>query len=1104
MFRAIPLNGRGSLTSLWGLFWILVCLHQLYYGWFMVRSSFVPYVMDGNETFSVWWHAHNLYTFSFWKSFGLTDEAFSFNEASHPFFHTHQGNMPRMFGVLIYALGARTVEAQVLVTTLIIGNLTLFFCYASIAKITRPLIAFVFCLFLFSDYLLYAQWHVVTYRVWYGFLFFGTMFAVASTTQEDRVWPYVLLGVLFFLLFYFELVFAGYVSIVAGFLGLWLHWGWPGRIAKQYSVQVMGIVAGVGLLFVQLLLALGFDVIKTDFSTTFLARNAAVAGASVDSIGAFFQNHNIAFWMNFRDGASLRTTDAFVRSIGTSVFQIWTPAFYILVIAPFIGIIISFFEARSKERSESASLVPIAPPLHESVRIQRLNGLPFFGPSGILALCAGAALVSGIGLVILEMFKSGLLFGVPSTATLSDWRWLFAAAMNVPFMAIFVAYFLRALAVKTLLRPAYLLLFLLTVLSTAALLFEVSLPAELIRNLTIDFDLTLPFVLAALAMSAAALVFAYFIAPDRLPAFRGTMACTLTALVLVKNPALFDQNYSDVWLELFQNWKVRGGIRAAALLTAGAGIAIAYFGARRSLGPIWRIAVARALALFFMCLAGYTMIYIFSPGYVLSGYAERLAPFAIFFVVFIPAIAACATLIAGRRCWLWSLNNGGRETTRFVGRAVIPTCLVFALTTIFLFWVRVQTYYASILPPNHLAFAKSLSLPPFKGMSFAVNNYSAVVAYYAHNWASMDMLLAKPMFDPLDGKYRRLTNRKFVWFADWNSNAEYQEPKYYACMKTPSFDSALALRDPKRFGHRFAFCDSEATAWESSPFNDRVVARDHLPARFWSVVSLGAARPILDDISVLVRSLGGKWAIDDKLAVKFSPGHPVTSKVVELLVGSKTSCDSTADDLKAVQTKTDDSSFTLPLNFVGSFRLRVKVGSDAGESDWKSSALMTLRPDSAGAAPLLHRCGAILADGPFTSSGLSSPAAGWGDPEPWGVWTLGPYASLRPIPVPRAADSDLVLDADVRAFLPGQGKMQRVAVFANGTGVAKWTFSEADAERALTVRIPKSVMTGHSALSLSFEISDPASPASLGLSADRRALGFGIKRLTIKEVEPGS
>ena len=130
--------------------------------------------------------------------------------------------MPRLFGFLIYALGARTVEAQVLITTLIIGNLTLFFCYASIAKISRPIIAFIFCLFLFSDYLLYAQWHVVTYRVWYGFLFFGTLFAISSAAQPGRIWPYLLLGVLFFLLFYFELVFAAYISVLCGIFASFL------------------------------------------------------------------------------------------------------------------------------------------------------------------------------------------------------------------------------------------------------------------------------------------------------------------------------------------------------------------------------------------------------------------------------------------------------------------------------------------------------------------------------------------------------------------------------------------------------------------------------------------------------------------------------------------------------------------------------------------------------------------------------------------------------------------------------------------------------------------------------------------------------------------
>lgn len=85
--------------------------------------------------------------------------------------------------------------------------------------------------------------------------------------------------------------------------------------------------------------------------------------------------------------------------------------------------------------------------------------------------------------------------------------------------------------------------------------------------------------------------------------------------------------------------------------------------------------------------------------------------------------------------------------------------------------------------------------------------------------------------------------------------------------------------------------------------------------------------------------------------------------------------------------------------------------------------------------------------------------------------------------------------------MPGQGRKLNVDVFANGTKVANWTFSEVDSDRTVTARIPKSVMTGRATLSLSFDISDPVSPSSVGMSADSRALGIGLRRLTIKEIE---
>ena len=266
---------------------------------------------------------------------------------------------------------------------------------------------------------------------------------------------------------------------------------------------------------------------------------------------------------------------------------------------------------------------------------------------------------------------------------------------------------------------------------------------KLVRALTVSSDLALPPELIVLSMSMAGLAIGYFFAPSLLPVLRCTMACTLIALALAKNPALFNQNYNEVWLPLFQDRMVRIVVRAAVLVTAATGLAVAFFGARQSFGLIWKTAIARALALFLVCLAGYVAVYVLSPGYVLSGYAERLAPFAIFFLVFIPTVAVCALSVAGHRCWTWFLSS--ESQTRWVaGRIVVPMCVVFAIATTFLLWTRVQTYYASVFPPNHAAFAKSLSLPPFAGSSFGVNNYAAVVAYYTKNWAYIDGLLATP------------------------------------------------------------------------------------------------------------------------------------------------------------------------------------------------------------------------------------------------------------------------------------------------------------------------------------------------------------------------
>src|SRR4030095_12345844 len=151
----------------------LLAAYILLYGGLLLATDFLPYVLDNNETFSSLWHAANLFNFGVSQSWGLADETFSPHPEAHPYVHTHQGNFPRLFAFLIYIAGARTAEAQIAITTFTVGLAAIGLIYAFFARITNPWFAFTVCAVFMTDYLLFAQWHVVTYRVWHSFFLFG-------------------------------------------------------------------------------------------------------------------------------------------------------------------------------------------------------------------------------------------------------------------------------------------------------------------------------------------------------------------------------------------------------------------------------------------------------------------------------------------------------------------------------------------------------------------------------------------------------------------------------------------------------------------------------------------------------------------------------------------------------------------------------------------------------------------------------------------------------------------------------------------------------------------------------------------------------------------
>src|SRR4029077_20801140 len=95
---------------------IILIAYTVYYVLLISRGHGVPYVLDNNETYSALLHAHNLWSFDFFRSFGVADDLASPLEAAHPIIHTQQGNFPPLFAFYVYACGARTAQSQIWIT----------------------------------------------------------------------------------------------------------------------------------------------------------------------------------------------------------------------------------------------------------------------------------------------------------------------------------------------------------------------------------------------------------------------------------------------------------------------------------------------------------------------------------------------------------------------------------------------------------------------------------------------------------------------------------------------------------------------------------------------------------------------------------------------------------------------------------------------------------------------------------------------------------------------------------------------------------------------------------------------------------------------------
>jgi len=131
-------------------------------------------------------------------------------------------------------------------------------------------------------------------------------------------------------------------------------------------------------------------------------------------------------------------------------------------------------------------------------------------------------------------------------------------------------------------------------------------------------------------------------------------------------------------------------------------------------------------------------------------------------------------------------------------------------------------------------------------------------------------------------------------------------------------------------------------------------------------------------------------------------------------------------------------------------------------------------------------------------SGTNYLLDGWSQPEPWGVWSDGPEASIK-LPIDGDAKEIKAISLEADALVGPQHQEQTVDLWWDGEKIQSFCL-KAFSDNLMEIRIPEAaqktgVMRGYHLLR--FSILNPAKPADIGMGPDSRNLGIGLKTLVL-------
>jgi hypothetical protein len=262
----------------------------------------------------------------------------------------------------------------------------------------------------------------------------------------------------------------------------------------------------------------------------------------------------------------------------------------------------------------------------------------------------------------------------------------------------------------------------------------------------------------------------------------------VVVLVLLPQSVLFDHYFSPIWDELH---RMAGPHAVQSLVAVAAGLiaaTVSVVGVAAVFGSDDRSQL-RGVLLFMICGGlAYSVVFFLSPGFIYSSYLVRHAPFTVFFTDVLVAVGLYVVISTAVILIRSSITESHMSVMRQYGRSSIAAVAVLLALFLVGYWFLVQARYVSWLPPDHYAFLKKLAHPPYRGASFVVNNYAAPVAAYTGEWAYFDPGISAGFVVRKGQQLHLAGDRKYLWFADRDTNPEYRKPDYFICMiaQTPS------------------------------------------------------------------------------------------------------------------------------------------------------------------------------------------------------------------------------------------------------------------------------------------------------------------------------